>query len=156
MIVGVSDTRLLVLAPDSDQPRVLRAISVVNDVYIYPLWWLIIKRLDGAQLIDQQGKRSRVIKAKFVGIASQINLGAPFFEYLLLVTVGSLTLSTPIKVKFLLELIDQMDFSTTKDHVLSVLKKNPNAYPNTSIEVMLRSVQRSSSIEAIANAIGRD
>ena len=147
---------LLILNATSDRPKVMRSVAVGENTYVFPLWWLLFRRLKGARIIDGSLTVSNVKNFYFRGSAGPRDLGAPVISYLLLLTIGAITLSTPILTAFSLEKIEVLNFGQLKEYLSQLVIANPTNYSKTSMSELVVRIKRSRSFEQIVRSLGRD
>jgi hypothetical protein len=155
-VVAANRTSLLILNPNTSRPRVVPDFEVLEGTSTCPLWWIVMRRFDGAQLIDRALGVSTVRRAKIRGIASPTDIGAPLFPYFLLITLGILTLSTPLLVSLDLEGRETLSFQEIKNYISKLIMQNPDVYTHASAQELLRRIDRASTFDNLVVSIGRD
>jgi hypothetical protein len=131
--VDANNKYLLVIRPNTKhtklQRAILRARSTVDFEYAIPLSWLVVGKLKGAQIIDGDLRLGEVQTIRGLGVASRATLKAPMIAYILLLLVGVLTLSVPIRV--LLRMGTRRDLALTeiKSYIKMQYQNNPANTP---------------------------
>jgi hypothetical protein len=154
--VAAINENLLILHATSSRPMVMRAIEIRGGVYAFPLWWLLFGRLRDAGLVTGGLTIWQVRRSKVRGVAGPRELGSPLFSYLLLVTIGILTLSTPLAIAFELESVETTGLDQIKQYLAGLVNSNPGTYKKTPASDLLNRLQRSKSFEQVVRSFGCD
>jgi hypothetical protein len=98
--VGANDYVLLVLRARGSTMQLIRMIEVAPGEFVLPLQWLMTSRIHGAQMLDAALTLSSIDGITVKGVPSRQTLRAPALSYAVLLSLGWLTLSTPLLVRF--------------------------------------------------------
>jgi hypothetical protein len=154
--VVASRSNLLIAHASSIRAKIVPLVEDERGHHLFPLWWLVFSRFDDAQFLSTELVLAKVRSVRFRGIAGPRRLGAPFFSYFLLMTLGSLTLSLPVLLSFELEKIEEMNFSRVREWVVRLVQQNPNAYSHAEVPELLRRIKRAQDLGQIVESLSID
>jgi hypothetical protein len=153
--VDANSANLIIINSTKSNPKVIRAIEN-NNVYVFPLSWLLTNKLHEARLIDRTLTLSRIINVHTIGVAGPGRLGTPIFSYFLLMLFGLLTMQFPLLVKFDLEVMEKKDLNEIKIYLCSIINKYPENYSKSTSNALLKRVETADTFDKIVTSIGRD
>lgn len=120
--MAVNSSVLLVLRKSVRTGRLTRMVEVEPGKFVLPLRWL--RRPLGGQLLDASLTLSCIDGVRLAGVPSHRTLGAPVFSYALLLSLGWLTLSTPILVRFNLSKPRALSLNEAKEFVDQIVAQD--------------------------------
>jgi hypothetical protein len=142
---------LLVLREGSTKQRLSSASPVEPDIFIFPLSWYLLKRLQNSELLDANLVLWRVDGQAIVGLAGPGALGAPLFAYVLLILTGWLTLSTPLKVRLKLLNPKTLSLEQAKNYIAEIVRQSES--DRDIADSLLQRIERARSFAGIIRAV---
>jgi hypothetical protein len=123
--VTANDAALLILRKNRMRKRLRTATPVEPGLFVFIVSWILFGRLRDAQLIDSNLVLWRVDGVTVEGVPGPRTLGAPIFSYVLLLLLGWVALSTPVKVRFKLSNPTDMSLDEVRNFIGDIIRQEP-------------------------------
>lgn len=147
---------ILVSNPRTGKCKVQPLCILPGTTVAVPLFWLFTGKLLGATVFGSQGERWVIRKLNVVGIASRQSIDAPWFDYIVLLTLGALFLCVSMRIRLDMDLISHESMDSIKSDLIDAIHANPNAYTETLPSELIRRIKRGRNVASIWDAITRD
>ena len=116
-----------------------------------PLQWFAMRRLAGAQLLDRHLHLSSVERADICGIAGPRSWGGLDLSYLLVVTLGWLTLAVPVLVRLGLTQTREMTIEGAQNYIADIVENS--LLDGGDKKLLLRRIHQARTLSAMSRAI---
>lgn len=116
-----------------------------------PLQWFAMRRLTGAQLLDHRLRLSSVDRADICGIAGPRSWGGLDSIYLVLVTLGWLTLAVPVLVRLTLSQTRELTIEGAQNYIADIVENSQ--LDGSDKKLLLQRIHHAKTLSAMSRAV---
>ncbi len=146
-----ANSAYVMVVEDGRRRRLVNPIAVGERTFLTSVRSVLLGKFCNAEMIDSALTRSSVQQLEVVGVPGPRQMGTSLLSYVLLFTLGLLTLSIPVRVRLRLENEQSMSLDEIKAYVVTVLRESDGNAPE--LLGLLARVERAGSVREIARVI---